>query len=71
MASHNETHEGSVIQIENDTQLTIDGKHIEYEHDAASNQWSSKYLPYNHYGSLLDLARAIAKDAAEFAVDEE
>ncbi len=67
MASINQSYEGSEIEIEDDTNLTIDGKHIECEHDSLSGKWSSKYLPYTHYDSLLDLARAIARDAAEFS----
>ncbi len=70
MASHKESYEGREIELEDETKLTINGKHIDYEHDSVSNKWSSRYLPYTQYGSLLDLAKAIARHAAEFSGGE-
>lgn len=70
MASHKETYEGCVIEIEDDTKLTINGKDIDYEHDGTENKWLSRYLPYTEYDSLLDLAKAIARHAAEFSGSE-
>jgi hypothetical protein len=66
MVSYRETYEGFEIDIEDDTKLTINGKEIDYEYDNVENKWSSRYLPYSRYDSLLDLAQAIARDTAEF-----
>lgn len=54
------------IIIENDTALSINGKHIVYEHNASTEKWSSMYLPYTEYDSLLSLAQAIVKHTVEF-----
>jgi len=67
MASFKETYQGCEIKIDNDTELTINGKHIDYEHNSVENKWSSRYLPYIDYDTLLDLARAIARDTVEFS----
>lgn len=66
MASHRETYKGFEIDIEDDTKLTINGKEIDYEYDNVENKWSSRYLPYTRYDSLLELAQAIARDTVEF-----
>lgn len=70
MSNLKETLEGCSIEIKDETELTINGKHIDYEKDSIDNQWSSRYLPYTNYDSLLDLARAIVKDTSEFSVKE-
>lgn len=67
MTHHTEVFEGGTIDIEDDTNLTINGKEISYIHDAVKNKWSSRYLPYTQYDSLLDLARAIIRDTVEFS----
>ncbi|MBA3613632.1 MAG: hypothetical protein H0W49_12115 [Nitrospirales bacterium] len=67
MANHKETFEGCVIEIKDDVNLTINGKEINYEHDRTNNKWSSRYLPYTKYNSLLELARAIVRDTVEFS----
>lgn len=69
MANIKETFHGCDIEIENDTELTINGKHIEYQHNVPASKWSSSYLPYHDFDSLLDLARAIARDTVEFSVN--
>lgn len=67
MAQHTETFAGCTITITNDTELTIDGKEIDYEYDATKDKFSSKYMPYTLYNSLLELGRAIAKHSVEFS----
>lgn len=67
MAHHKETYEGYAIEIEDDAKLTINGKDIDCEHDSTEDKWSSRYLPYTRYGSLLELARAIARHSVEFS----
>ena len=69
MPNHKETFQGCSIEIENETELTINGKLIDYEWNKVTDEWSSRYLPYTNYGSLLDLARAIARDTVEFSVN--
>lgn len=66
MANHKETFEGCVIEIKDDDTVSINGKDIQYEHDGTGNKWFSKYLPYSTYDSLLEMARAIARDTVEF-----
>lgn len=61
-----ETFQGSTIEIENDSNLTIDGKIIQPVFNLSTQQWSANYLPYTTYPSLLDLARAIVRDTEEF-----
>lgn len=70
MASFKESYHGCEIEIENDTELTINGKQIDYQHNRIVNSWSSKYLPYTDYDTLLDLARAIARDTVEFSPNQ-
>ena len=67
MKAHKETYGGCQIEISEEEQLTINKKQIEYEYDDSSKKWSSRYLPYSLYGSLQELARAIARDTEEFA----
>jgi len=67
MANHKETFEGCAIEIKDDAMLSINGKEIDYEHDDTNNKWSSRYLPYTNYNSLLEMARAIARDTVEFS----
>ena len=67
MAKHKEVLDGCTIEIQDDGNLTINGKEIQYEHDRADGKWSSKYLPYTKYKSLLDMARAIVRDTVEFS----
>ncbi|SNX58820.1 hypothetical protein SAMN06296273_0285 [Nitrosomonas ureae] len=71
MAHHKEVFEGCTIEIKDDTSVSINGKEIFYQHDAAKNKWSSKYLPYTQYDSLLEMARAIVRDSVEFSHVEE
>ncbi len=66
MAQHTEIFEGCTIVIDG-ANLTINGKEIDYQYDAAKDKFSSKYMPYTLYGSLLELARAIAKNSVEFS----
>jgi hypothetical protein len=66
MTKHTETVGNYTITIEDDESLNIAGKAIDYAYDPVSNKWSSRYLPYSSYDSLLELARAIATDTVEF-----
>ena len=66
MTKHTETVGNHTITIEEDDSLFIAGKVIDYTFDPVSNTWSSRYLPYSTYDSLLALARAIATDSIEF-----
>lgn len=66
MARHTETLGGTAIEIDDDAHLTIRGKDIAYEHDPDANTWSARQLPYTHYNSLIDLARALVRDTVEF-----
>ena len=67
MSKHTEEFANCTINIEDNGKLTIQNKVIDYEHDADSGTWSSHYLPYSRYNSLLELARAIAGETLEFA----
>lgn len=67
MTHHKEVFEGCNIEIKDDTNLSINGKEIEYEHDERKNKWSSKYLPYTQYDTLLEMAREIVKHTVEFS----
>ena len=67
MAKHQETFEGCSIEITDNDLLTINGKEIHYEHNAPKNEWFSRYLPYTNYNSLLEMARAIARNTVEFS----
>lgn len=66
MSIYQETFEGSTIEITDDDRLTINEKEIEYEHTLENQKWSSRYLPYTQYDSLIDLAQAIVRDTSEF-----
>lgn len=66
MATLTETFDGCEIIIEDDTDLTINGKLIDYEHNPDTGKWLSRYLPYTEYDNLIDLARAIIRDTVEF-----
>lgn len=67
MTHHTEVFDGCTIEIKDDSGLTINGKEIDYRHDAAKNKFSSRYLPYTQYDSLLELAREVAKHTVEFS----
>ncbi|WP_293006246.1 hypothetical protein [Nitrosomonas sp.] len=67
MANYKETFEDCEIEIKDDIHLFINGKLIDYQHDRAKNKFSSKYLPYTQYDSLLELARAIIQHTVEFS----
>lgn len=67
MSHHKEIFEGCNIEIKDDTDLLINGKEIVYELDGTKNKFSSKYLPYTQYDSLLEMARAIARHTVEFS----
>lgn len=71
MSHHQETFEGCTIEIKDDIDLTINGKVIDYEQDTAKKKFSSKYLPYTQYDSLLEMARAIARHTVEFSKSKE
>jgi hypothetical protein len=66
MTKHTEEFANCTIKIEDNDNLTIQSKLIDYEHDADTATWSSRYLPYTHYKSLIELARAIAGETLEF-----
>ena len=70
MAQHTEKFANCRIEIAEDDSLTIEGKEILYDYDAAAGKWSASYLPYTRYDSLLDLARAIAGDTVEFVATQ-
>ncbi len=71
MAHHKETFANCVIEIEDDTHLSINGKVIDYEHDKDNNKWSSRYLPYTQYDSILEMAKAIAQHTVEFSSEKD
>ncbi len=66
MAKFKKKVNGQTIEIDDDDNLQIAGKSIDYIHDAESNKWSSRYLPYTQYDSLEDLGKEIAKNTEEF-----
>lgn len=66
MSNYQETFEGCDIAIKDDSYLTINAKEIDYEHNPEVHKWSSRYLPYTQYDSLIDLAQAIVRDTSEF-----
>ena len=66
MAKIKENFDNCEIIIEDDDTLSINGKSIVYEKNADTGKWLSRYLPYTEYDSLLDLAKAIARDTVEF-----
>jgi len=65
------TYQGYNIKIETNETLTINQKEIDYEHDKEQGIWFCKHLPYTQYNSLEALAKAIARDTAEFKVFKE
>jgi len=66
MTKQTEEFANCTIEIEDNGDLTIQNKLIDYEHDVDTDTWSSRYLPYTHYKSLIELARAIAGETSEF-----
>ncbi|MFV2059127.1 MAG: hypothetical protein ACC653_00505 [Gammaproteobacteria bacterium] len=66
MTTHKETYLKCDIEITDEQQLTINKKNIEYDYNDTNKKWSSKYLPYSEYDSLIDLSKAITKDSIEF-----
>ncbi len=66
MVTLTETFDGCEIIIEDETDLSINGKFIDYEYNSDTGKWLSRYLPYTEYASLADLARAIIRDTVEF-----
>lgn len=66
MKAHQETYRGCEIDISTEARLTINAKQIDYEFDPSEKKWSTRYLPYSQYDSLLALAKAIVGDTAEF-----
>ncbi len=68
MSAHSENYKDCTIEITVDGQLTIDKKQIECFYDMKEKVWYSKYLPYSHYGSQVDLAKAIIVNTEEFGV---
>ncbi len=66
MSTHKETYLECKIEIKNDSYLSINNKNIEYKYDCDNKKWSSKYLPYTQYDSLLELSKAITKHSVEF-----
>ena len=66
MKARKESYKGCSIEIEDDARLTINGKDIDCKLDPRSRKWSSRYMPYTRYDTLLELAQSIVRDAAEF-----
>lgn len=66
MATLTETFDDCEIVIENDSNLSINGKQIDCEHQSETDKWQSRYLPYSDFDDLLSLARAIIRDTVEF-----
>jgi hypothetical protein len=66
MSTTTEIFDSCKIVIENDTLLSINGKHIIYEYTPITKKWLSMYLPYAEYDSLLNLAKAIVSNTVEF-----
>ena len=71
MSTHESTHNGCEIKIDEHGELTINGKFIEASKDHANNEWSSSHLPYSSYSSILELAKTIADTSPDFATDRE
>jgi len=66
MAKKTETYEGCDIEIEDDKKLRINDKEIEIEYEEENDKWLTRYLPYNTYDSLDELAKAIISNTSEF-----
>ena len=58
--------QGHTLEIDDDDNLQIAGKDIDYTYDAEAKKWSSRYVPYAQYDSLEDLGKAIATHTEEF-----
>ncbi|MEA3410857.1 MAG: hypothetical protein U9R74_04885 [Pseudomonadota bacterium] len=71
MAQYSETFQGCLIEIDDDNTLHIDGKRIDPVYDNGRGKWSSRYLPYTEYDSLIDLGQAIVRDTEEFTGDSQ
>lgn len=66
MKPHKENFNGCEILISAEGNMTINGKQIDYEIDSARKKWSTRYLPYSQFDSLLEMAKAVARDTEEF-----
>ncbi len=66
MSTHTEKYIGCTIKIEDESNLSINNKNIDCGFDESENKWSSQYLPYYQFDSLLDLSKAIVRDSVEF-----
>ena len=66
MANYRKKVKGHMVEIDNDDNLQIAGKDIDYTYDADAKKWSSRYVPYARYDSLEDLGKAIATHTEEF-----
>lgn len=71
MRPYKEVYNECEILISETEALFINTKEIEYEHNTLDDTWSSRYLPYSQYDSLLEMAKAIAANAAEFVTISE
>jgi len=67
MEPYKESYKGCEILISKNDTLSINTKLIEYEFNVSDNTWYSRYLPYSQYDSLLEMAKAIVSNTAEFA----
>lgn len=66
MAQQEETHKGFKIVIDTDkNELTIDSKKIDIIKEE-DGKYSTSYMPYTNYGSILDLARHVIDKAPDF-----
>ena len=67
MKKHSEEYANCTIEIDKNGALKIQNKPVEYTYDSDTKSWSSDYLPYTSYPSIIELARAIAGDTLEFS----
>ena len=67
MKKHSEEFANCTIEIEENGSITIQNKPVECVYDADTKTWSSHFLPYSGYPSIIELARAIAGDTLEFS----
>ena len=67
MAQYSETFQGCLIEIEDNDTLRIDGKRIDPVYNESRGKWSTRYLPYTEYNSLVELGQAIVRDTEEFS----
>ena len=72
--SHKETHKGYEIVIEDDVtaagdqqieNLKIDNKQIDVS-ELEPGRYSTSYLPYTTYNSIIDLAKEVIDHTADF-----